>query len=255
MQLMNEQKFDYFRRQLENMKKTIEIRLKENGHFNLEAGFGHESIGELSSYDNHPGDDGTELYEREKDLALNKHLEKEYEEVNSALQRIKDGTYGICTVCGKAIDENRLKAIPTAATCEEHAVEQPIRHERPIEEEVLNPFFGTFDTDQENIAITDPFDYFHDVFQYGTSESPQDFSNPIDSYQDINKSDDEPGFIEDFENFIGTDIEGKNIEIYPFNEQHRRYEEMLDLADYMVLWGDLPPREKDPYTEKEKDLR
>lgn len=83
------------------MKNEIEKRWDNNDHFQLEKGLDHESTGELSSYDNHPGDDATELYEREKDLALNKHLEKEYEEIVEALERIHEGTYGTCSVCGK----------------------------------------------------------------------------------------------------------------------------------------------------------
>jgi RNA polymerase-binding transcription factor len=43
------------------------------------------------------------------------------EKVNAALQRIDDGTYGKCEVCGKAIEPQRLDAEPTATTCMEHA--------------------------------------------------------------------------------------------------------------------------------------
>ena len=37
--------------------------------------------------------------------------------IQSALARLEDGTYGICTKCGEPIDERRLKAVPTATTC------------------------------------------------------------------------------------------------------------------------------------------
>lgn len=46
---------------------------------------------------------------------------KELEEVNIALDKIEKGTYGICEVSGKPIEENRLRAIPFARTCIEHA--------------------------------------------------------------------------------------------------------------------------------------
>ena len=45
-----------------------------------------EAAGELSMYDNHPGDMGTELFEREKDMALNVHAGSELDKVESALQ-------------------------------------------------------------------------------------------------------------------------------------------------------------------------
>jgi DnaK suppressor protein len=42
------------------------------------------------------------------------------DDVDHALRRLDDGTYGTCEVCGVAIDEARLEAIPTARTCEDH---------------------------------------------------------------------------------------------------------------------------------------
>src|SRR5690625_7732844 len=56
-------------------------------HFGLQSAV-KDTTGELSSYDNHPADMGTELFERGKDVALNEHAEKELEEINSALHAI-----------------------------------------------------------------------------------------------------------------------------------------------------------------------
>lgn len=50
-------------------------------------------------------------------LSLGSNLEKRLEEVNTALEKIKKGTYGICEKCGKKIDEKRLMALPTAKYC------------------------------------------------------------------------------------------------------------------------------------------
>src|SRR5690625_936258 len=93
--------------------------------FGLEASF-MDAVGELSSYDNHPGDMGTEMYEREKDIALNEHAEKELEEINEALHAIDEGTYGICRVCSMDIPYDRLKAVPNADTCREHAEDNDV---------------------------------------------------------------------------------------------------------------------------------
>lgn len=232
------------------MKKDIEQRFRDFDHFGLQRAALHESTGELSSYDNHPGDDGTELYEREKDIALNEHLEKEYNEIIEALQRIEQGTYGLCTVCGKEIDEDRLKAIPTAKTCKDHTVEQPLKHKRPIEEEVLMPPWNKFNFDNEDIVVTDAEDSYQDVARYGTSETPQDLESPTDSYSEMYVEPNEPiGYVEEFENFVGTDIEGKNITVYPTNA-HKKFEQLLDENETMTIFGDLPPYEKDPYTEE-----
>src|SRR5690625_1777852 len=64
-----------------------------------------EAAGELSSFDlNHPADTASALYERSKDLSLKNQFEKELEQINIALYAIEEGTYGICTICGAAID-------------------------------------------------------------------------------------------------------------------------------------------------------
>lgn len=79
-----------------------------------------DAVGELSSYDNHPADMGTELYDREKDLVFRQTKEQELEAINEALHAMDDGTYGVCRVCSMYIPYERLEAIPTADTCVEH---------------------------------------------------------------------------------------------------------------------------------------
>jgi len=57
------------------------------------------------------------LYEREKNLALLQHLERELGAVEFALSLAEKGVYGICENCGERIDPARLKAIPQATLC------------------------------------------------------------------------------------------------------------------------------------------
>jgi RNA polymerase-binding transcription factor DksA len=47
-------------------------------------------------------------------------LEKQFNRVKDALERISDNTYGFCMVCNKPIEKDRLEAAPTATTCKEH---------------------------------------------------------------------------------------------------------------------------------------
>jgi RNA polymerase-binding protein DksA len=42
---------------------------------------------------------------------------REIQQIEAALKRISEGTYGTCTKCGESIEPRRLKALPTAATC------------------------------------------------------------------------------------------------------------------------------------------
>lgn len=62
-------------------------------------------------------DVATEAFEREKELALESSIQGILEMVEEALQRVRNGTYGICNGCGKPIDGNRLRAIPYARLC------------------------------------------------------------------------------------------------------------------------------------------
>lgn len=68
----------------------------------------------MDSVDQHPADEGSELFEREKNLAVQSTLSRELDQVNIALHKFEEGTYGICEMCGKPIDERRLRAFPAA---------------------------------------------------------------------------------------------------------------------------------------------
>ncbi|WP_340029867.1 hypothetical protein MHB71_13145 [Paenibacillus sp. FSL H7-0940] len=70
----------------------------------------------LSSYDNHPADAGTETFERSRDLAIDDTLTDEFNQVNDALERMEQGTYGTCVTCGEDIPSNDLRLSPTPLT-------------------------------------------------------------------------------------------------------------------------------------------
>ena len=54
----------------------------------------NEVSGELSAYDQHPADYGSQMFEREKDIGLFKNLEYQLQLVDQALQKIDEGSYG-----------------------------------------------------------------------------------------------------------------------------------------------------------------
>jgi RNA polymerase-binding transcription factor DksA len=72
---------------------------------------------ELSKVDQHPGELGTETFERERDLRALMILESELKDIEDALRRLDEGSYGICEACGKPIDDERLAAKPWARFC------------------------------------------------------------------------------------------------------------------------------------------
>jgi len=79
-----------------------------------------DDLSELSMIDQHQADIGTETFEREKDLAILESIEAELADVEHALRRLDEGTYGTCEVCGTPIDPERLEAVPAARLCREH---------------------------------------------------------------------------------------------------------------------------------------
>ena len=76
-----------------------------------------DEAGEEAAYDNHLADTATETYDRELDYTLEENSEHVLTEIDAALKRIEDGTYGICTNCGRQIPEDRLEARPWATLC------------------------------------------------------------------------------------------------------------------------------------------
>lgn len=63
--MLSNQQLKEFQQQLQQTKQELEERLNDSGNHDLRRSL-EDSTGELSSYDNHPGDEGTELYERER---------------------------------------------------------------------------------------------------------------------------------------------------------------------------------------------
>jgi len=62
-------------------------------------------------------DTASDIYEREKTLAIIQTLEKKLVLIEQALQAIDKGAYGICEVCGGKIDPGRLEIMPYTTTC------------------------------------------------------------------------------------------------------------------------------------------
>jgi RNA polymerase-binding transcription factor DksA len=71
---------------------------------------------ELADYDQHPADSGSDTFEREQDLSILDGLEAELAEIEAAIARVDEGTYGIDEVTGEPIDPERLDAVPYART-------------------------------------------------------------------------------------------------------------------------------------------
>jgi len=77
-----------------------------------------EETGDLAiGSGDHIADSASETYLRELDEGLEENAEHVLAEIDDALERIDDGTYGLCATCGGPIGVERLEAVPYATLC------------------------------------------------------------------------------------------------------------------------------------------
>ena len=201
--------------QLLEEKLFLERRADNNEHFGLAISFA-QNTGELSMFDNHPADIGTELYERAKDIALNENAEYHLLQVNEALANMEKGIYGQCITCQQPIPLERLQAIPTTQYCYQHVPDPHESERRPVEEKLLAPPFGR--TSLDELSEQNQFDgedAWQIVESWGSSNSPAFAENPnVDDYKDMYiEPDEHEGFVELYESFVATDMYGHNVTI------------------------------------------
>lgn len=135
-----------------------------------------DSTDELSTIDNHPADLATELYDREKDMALKVHSDDLLGQIEAAFDRMNDGTYGVCAKCQTEIPYDRLQAIPYTAFCIEHSDAKTPAADRPVEEQLLHPAVdNSFSNREKDDELQDNEDSFQIVAQYGNSDTPDRF--------------------------------------------------------------------------------
>ncbi|WP_252503901.1 TraR/DksA C4-type zinc finger protein [Sporosarcina sp. Marseille-Q4943] len=211
-----------------------------------------EEVGELSTYDNHPGDMGTELFEREKDLALHVHASDESGKVERALEALTNGTYGFCEVCKSEIPYERLEALPYTTYCIEHSPDQDVPNDRPSEEDVLimanpNTFADRRETTHREHNERDSEDSFQEIAKSGTSETPSDFIGDHDDYNTLYDDEILDGAVEEVEEFISTDITGETRG-FVRSDISEEYEGKLDDEGLESPLGDIPYHLRDSYT-------
>ena len=112
---------EHFRARLEDelrkVRNAIEYLHKES------PGVPDEITGDLAMGpgDNHLADMATETVDREIDYTLEENSGNVLREIEAALKRLDEGTYGLCTACGKPIEPERLEYLPWATQCADDA--------------------------------------------------------------------------------------------------------------------------------------
>jgi len=70
-----------------------------------------------AGYGNHVADDATDVFDQAASVSLLRSLKRNLQDVEAALSRLQNGTYGRCARCGERIEWARLEALPEAAFC------------------------------------------------------------------------------------------------------------------------------------------
>lgn len=168
-------------KQLNRLRELLLVEKREiDRHFLTEADDGLTTItddtGELSSYDNHPADLGTETFERERDAAIDDRYFERRDDIERALAKMEDGTYGLCEASGEPIPFERLEVLPTARYRIEHVPPEDSApgNYRPVEEEVMTPPpSGAGERRQRHAGRFDDADAWKTLEEYGNASDTQ----------------------------------------------------------------------------------
>ena len=101
-------------RMLEERRRVVDAI--DNIHAENPGSIGEETE-ETTFQDNHLGDIATATFDREMASTLEDNSTHVLTEIDAALKRVDDGTFGVCTRCGKPISPERLEALPWATLC------------------------------------------------------------------------------------------------------------------------------------------
>jgi DnaK suppressor protein len=110
---LSPKKIEHFRAKLLSEKQRVLEEMGEIASSSLKKSISDES-GENSRYSYHLGDVASLSYGREFTMGLAERQQKYLEQIDDALQRMDEGTYGICKVTGELIPSERLEEVPIA---------------------------------------------------------------------------------------------------------------------------------------------
>lgn len=184
---MENDKIKFFKKRLleerESKLETIDLMDKNSGDR-------QEFSTELSLYDNHPADIGTEVFIQAQTNNLRGNEKVLLDKIDDALVKLESGEYGKCEDCNKYIDEERLDIIPFASKCidcEKESSDNSIQGSqgyRPIDEDSWqavdrynritgDPSYGTLDqmgvlTEDEDIGAVEEVEKISEEYYLST---------------------------------------------------------------------------------------
>ena len=116
MRAFNKEELAFFRAHLQKQLDLVQGNLNALASDNLKRS-PIEATGDISAHSTHMADQGTDNFDRELALNLASGRQESLYDIEDALRRIDDGSYGACESCGGAIERPRLRALPFAKKC------------------------------------------------------------------------------------------------------------------------------------------
>jgi len=133
-------------KRLLDLKDTLLDAMRGVARDNLHSG------SETSAFGMHQADAGSDAYDRDFALSMLSKEQGSLYEIDEALKRVEDGTYGLCEICQKAIPQARLEALPftrTTVDCQSELEKRQHHHSvRPH----INSLFGLTEEEEEEAA-------------------------------------------------------------------------------------------------------
>ncbi len=175
---MDTEMLEYYKNKLLSLKgeyRQTEESVETNNSLGLSE---REQFQELSFYDNHPADLGTEVFLREISHAKMDNIKNTLKLIDEALNRIEAGRYGVCTVCGESIERERLEAIPYTMYCikcakEHEQLNQNNVNTRLSEESNYPHGFGDLNLDYEDENVEfDGEDMYQELERFNKTQDP-----------------------------------------------------------------------------------
>lgn len=170
---MDYKKQEYFRKKLIDEKKRVLNSL--NNMTNMEEYASMDNYySELSQFDNHPADVGTETFMKEQDEGFKNQLKNTLQDIQDSLLDIEDGNYGDCKNCHRDIEERRLETIPYVKTCLECSEE--LSPKEVIYESIDDKYITSFSNNPGEELGYDREDAFQDLAELDMVDGDPSFS-------------------------------------------------------------------------------
>jgi len=112
----NKKELEYFRKLILKMKEKILDEIKHISEDTLKKSQ-KDAAGDISGYTYHMADVATDTYDREFSLGLASNERQSLYELDDAIKKIEEGTFGVCEECKSFITKTRLKVVPFARLC------------------------------------------------------------------------------------------------------------------------------------------